>query len=133
MNFIKRFLNSFFLSLGLATFSLLIINIFNTTIMWSVMCSLLIISFASTVIFKKGVSYYSLWIRRVVMLILSIIVVIGVSLAYNTSLLERLNIFIPLVAGTIIILTTILYIIADIIERKYFKKMNTKLKEYQNL
>jgi len=137
MKFIKERFNIFFVSFGICSFIYLFADSISKNgreikYLWAVMWLTLLLSIGGGMIFKEGVTYLSLWIRRSIMMLLSIIASTGLVVSLNIISYEKLVIFIPINIIAITIITSILYFIADFFERKNIEKINKKLVDYQD-
>jgi hypothetical protein len=137
LKFMKNTILSYFISLGLLTFVMLIINYFSKDlinmngILRVMMWTLLALSIAGSLIFKTGISYRSLWIRRIIMIFISIICSIVFLWTFGALTGQSFTKYILFVSLATAIGASALYLTADFITQKNIRKINEKLKEFQ--
>lgn len=135
-NLLKRFILTFFITLGI----FYLINLFMKPIwgektdamLWALLWLALISNTAGVLIFKEGVGYKSLWIRRAFVIIINIAAILLIFMAQGLVRLENFWLFILILIPSMLIIAPAAYFIADRIEKKKLAKINKRLDEYRD-
>lgn len=131
---IKQFFTVFFSSLGVLLLLFFPLNYFlpeKITIEWlqAVSCELFIIVLYATLIFKKGISYRNLWIKRSILCIISTFTIVFINYLFGWIHVEAMIEFSIKTLLLVAVISIIAYLIADKVEKKYLQKINEKLKK----
>ena len=130
-----RILFAYFVSVGVVSTLITIIMFsgFEKSILLSLMkvssVTLLVINIVGAFLFKQGLSLFELWVRRCVIMMVSITTVIVSGLLFGVAQVD--NYPYALVSSVCILPSVIFYFIADRVEKNVLARINKKLVEHR--